>query len=156
MLMSSNREAPAGPVRRVTLLAAPFAGGALATGIAFLLFRDSFPDRVATHFTLDGTADGYSSPAAAVGLYMLVFATEAVGTIAAGFSARSALTTTRSLTIFSIGLAAATAYILIAAMWATSGSDGRTPELPLFQLPVGVVVGAAAGVAAWLISRRRA
>jgi hypothetical protein len=155
MFMSSNHEAPVSLVRRAALVAAPFAGGALATGIAFLLLRDSFPDRIATHFTLEGTADGYSSPAAALGLYMLVFAIEAVGTIAAGFSARSALTTTRSLSIFSTGLAAATAYILIAAMWTTSGSDGQTAQLPLVQLPVGVAVGAAAAVAAWLVSRRR-
>ncbi|WP_406016683.1 hypothetical protein OG520_21955 [Streptomyces sp. NBC_00984] len=87
---------------------------------------------------------------------MLVFAIEAVGTIAAGFSSRSALTTTRSLSVFSIGLATATAYILIATMWTTSGASGHTAQLPLLQLPLGVVVGAAAGVAAWLISRRRA
>ncbi|MFF6977407.1 DUF1648 domain-containing protein [Streptomyces sp. NPDC008343] len=155
MLMSSNLEAPTSLARRVAWMAAPFAGGALATGIAFLLLRSSFPDKVATHFTLDGTADGYSSPAAALGLFMLVFVIEAVGTVAAGFSSKSALTA-RPLGAFSIGLSAATAYILIAVMWATSGSDGRTPELPLFQLAVGIVVGAALGAAAWLISRRRA
>lgn len=140
----------------MALVAAPFAGGALASVIAFLLIRDSFPDKVATHFTLDGTADGYSSPAAALGQYMLVFAIEAVGTIAAGFSTRSALKSTRSLCVFSYGLAAATAYVLIAAMWTTSGSDGHTVQLPLFHLPVAVVVGGVIGGAAWLISRRRA
>ncbi|WP_328876913.1 DUF1648 domain-containing protein [Streptomyces sp. NBC_00299] len=50
----------------------------VATGIAFLLLRESFPDKVATHFTVDGRADGYSSLAAAFGLYMLVFVIEAV------------------------------------------------------------------------------
>ncbi|MFF8909659.1 DUF1648 domain-containing protein [Streptomyces olivaceoviridis] len=123
--------------------------------IAFLLIRDSFPDEVATHFTLDGTADGYSSPAAALGQYMLVFAIEAAGTMAAGFSTRSALKSTRSLCVFSCGLAAATAYLLIAAMRTTSGSGGHTAQLPLFQVPVAVVVGAVIGGAAWLISRRR-
>ncbi|MFC5219596.1 hypothetical protein [Streptomyces coerulescens] len=67
-----------------------YVGGSLATGMAFLLLQDLFLDEVATHFRLDGTADGYSSPAAALGLYMLMSVIEAVGTIAAGFSARSA------------------------------------------------------------------
>ncbi|CAM5548292.1 hypothetical protein SCANM63S_07161 [Streptomyces canarius] len=140
----------------MALVAAPFAGGALASVIAFLLIRDSFPDKVTTHFTLDGTADGYSSPVAALGQYMLVFAIEAAGTMAAGFSTRSALKSTRSLCVFSCGLAAATAYLLIAAMLTASGSGGHTAQLPLFHLPVAVVVGAAVGGAAWLISRRRA
>lgn len=76
--MLSNREASAGLIRRVGWVAAPYGGGALATGIAFLLLRESFPDKVATHFTVDGRADGYSSLAAAFGLYMLVFVIEAV------------------------------------------------------------------------------
>ncbi|MFD5013813.1 DUF1648 domain-containing protein [Streptomyces chartreusis] len=154
--MSANQEASTGLVRRIGWVAAPYAGGALATGIAFLLLQDSFPDKVATHFTLDGTADGYSSPATAFGLYMLVFGIEAVATIATGLSARTAFTTTRSLSTFSTGLAAATAYILIAAMWTTRDSDGSSPQLPLVHLLVGAVIGAAAGTAAWLISRRRA
>lgn len=154
--MSTTRTTPTGLARRVGLVTAPSAGGALATVIAFLLFQDSFPDKVATHFTLDGTADGYSSPATALGLYMLTFAIEAVGTIAAAFSARSAPTTTRSLCTFSCGLAAATTYLLIATMWSASDSDGRTAQLPLYQLPVAVAVGAAIGAATWLISRRRA
>jgi hypothetical protein len=156
MFMSTTRTTSVGLARRMGLVAAPFAAGALATVIAFLLFRDSFPDKMATHFNLDGTADGYSSPATALGLYMLVFVVEAVGTIAAGFSARSALTTTRSLGTFSCGLAGATAYLLVAAMWSASDSDGRTAQLPLYQLPVALAVGVAVGAAAWLISRRRA
>ncbi|MFJ5197584.1 DUF1648 domain-containing protein [Streptomyces sp. NPDC088394] len=47
--------------RRAAVLIAPFAGGALASAIAFLLLRDSFPDRVPTHFALDGTPDRFSS-----------------------------------------------------------------------------------------------
>ncbi|MEE1748726.1 hypothetical protein [Streptomyces sp. JV184] len=152
--MPSNRATPAGLVRRVAWVAAPFAGGALATCIAFLLLRDSFTDDVARHFSLDGPADDYSSPGTALGLYMVVFATETVGVIAAGFSSGSALTTTRSLGVFSIGLAAATAYVLVAVMWTTSGSDGHIAQPPLFQVAVGVVVGAVAGAAAWLVSRR--
>ncbi|MFJ2816167.1 DUF1648 domain-containing protein [Streptomyces sp. NPDC087294] len=156
MSMSTTRSTSSGLARRMALVTAPFAGGALATALAFLLLRDSFPDHVATHFTLGGTADGSSSPATALGLYMLVFAVEAVGIIAAGFSAKSALTTTRSLCTFSCGLAAATAYLLIAALWTASGSDGETSQLPLYQLPLAVAVGAAIGAAAWLTSRGRA
>ncbi|WP_438292795.1 DUF1648 domain-containing protein [Streptomyces sp. HUAS TT7] len=156
VLMSANRTAPTSLARRIAIVSAPFAGGALATLIAFLLFRGSFPDKVATHFTLGGTADGYSSPGAVVGQYMLVFLVEAAGTAAAGFSPRSALTTTRALCAFSVGLAAATAYFLIAVMWSVSTSDGHSAQLPLLQLPVAVVVGVALGAAAWFISRRQA
>jgi len=152
--MSATRTAPTGFVRRMASLAAPFTAGALATLGAFLLFRDSFPEKVATHFTLDGTADDYRSPAAAFGLYMLVFALEAFGAVAAGFSARS-ITANRSLRVFSYGLAAATAYLFIAIMW-TNSSEGHTPHLPLHHLPVAVALGAAAGAVAWLIARRPA
>ncbi|WP_179851098.1 DUF1648 domain-containing protein [Streptomyces sp. TLI_55] len=154
--MSTTHTTPTGLARRVGLVTGPFIGGALVTAIAFLLLQDSFPDKVATHFTLDGTADGYSSPGTALGLYMLVFAIEAVGIIAAAFSAKTALTSTRSLCTFSYGLAAATTYLLIAVMWSASDSDGRTVQLPLYQLPVAVAVGAVIGAAIWLISRRRA
>ncbi|MDX2599707.1 DUF1648 domain-containing protein [Streptomyces caniscabiei] len=74
---------------------APFATGALATVIAFLLLRDSLPAQMATHFT----PDGFSSPATALGLYMLVFAFEVVGVLAVGLSAKSTLSTTKLLVV---------------------------------------------------------
>ncbi|MEV6575624.1 DUF1648 domain-containing protein [Streptomyces sp. NPDC051577] len=154
--MSTHPAPPAGPARRAALVAAPFAVGALATSIAFLLLRDSFPDKVATHFTLGGAADGYSSPITTLGQYALLFVIEAVGTMAAGFSSRSALTTVKSLAVFASGLSAATAYALIAAMRAVSDSDGHDTQLPLYQLPVAIAVGAAASAVVWLVSRRRA
>ena len=54
---------------------------------------------MATHFTPDGTADGFSSPATAIGLYMLAFAFEVVGVLAVGLSTKSALSTTRLLVV---------------------------------------------------------
>ena len=154
--MPANHPAPTSLAQRIATLSAPFAGGALATLIAFLLLRGSFPDEVATHFTLDGTADGYSSPSAVVGQYMLVFAVEAAGTVAASFAPRLALTTNRALCAFSVGLAAATAYILIAVMWSVSRSGGPSVHLSLLQAPLALAVGAALGAAAWFISRRQA
>ncbi|WP_314243396.1 DUF1648 domain-containing protein [Streptomyces sp. DSM 40907] len=156
MSMSTHPAPPVGLTRRAALVAAPFAVGALVTSIAFLLLRDSFPDKIATHFTLDGAADGYSSPTTTLGQYMLLFVIEAVGTIAAGFSSRSALTTARSLAVFASGLSAATAYGLVAAMRAVGVSDGHGIQLPLYQLPVAIAVGVAAGAVVWLASRRRA
>ncbi|MFJ2824823.1 DUF1648 domain-containing protein [Streptomyces toxytricini] len=154
--MSTHPATPASLPRRAALAAAPFAAGALVTFTAFLLLRDSFPARIATHFTVDGTADGYSSPGETLGQYMLLFAIEAAGTIAAGLTRNTALTAPRSLLVFASGLAAATAYALIAAMRAVSGSDGSGVELPLVQLPVALAVGAAVGAVVWLAARRRA
>lgn len=142
--------------RRIATLAAPFACGALATLIAFLLLRDSFPDKVATHFTLDGTADRYSSPSTSVGQYMLVFAIETAGAAAAGISPRLPVIATRPLWAFSVGLATATTYILVALMWSISRSDEHTIQLPFLQLPLAVASGAALGAVAWFISRKRA
>ncbi|MFF8422111.1 DUF1648 domain-containing protein [Streptomyces sp. NPDC015680] len=138
--------------RRAAVLIAPFAGGALASAIAFLLLRDSFPDRVPTHFSLDGTPDRFSSSAVALGQYMLVFAIEAIGTLAAGWSAKSALTSLRSLCVFACGLATATAYLFSAGMWTASGSEDSLMTFSLIQLPLAIVVGAAA----WYLSRSRA
>ncbi|MEV6378072.1 DUF1648 domain-containing protein [Streptomyces sp. NPDC051773] len=59
----------------------------------------TLPAQMATHFTPDGTADGFSSPATAIGLYMLAFAFEVVGVLAVGLSTKSALSTTRLLVV---------------------------------------------------------
>lgn len=136
----------------VIMVSALFATGALATVIAFLLLRDSLPAQMATHFTLDGTADGFSSPATALGLYMLAFAFEAVGVLTAGFSAKSALSTTRLLVVLACGLAAASTYLFIVTMKASSHTDGRSANLPIHQLGVAIAVGVAVAGAAWLLS----
>ncbi|KUL45122.1 hypothetical protein ADL12_04230 [Streptomyces regalis] len=142
-------------LRRTALVTVPFAAGAFATAVAFLLLRDSLPARMATHFTLDGTADGFTSPSTALGLYMLAFAMEAVGVLAAIRSAKSALTTTRSLVALACGLAAASTYLFVVTMRASSKTDGKSADLPIHQLGVAVAIGAAVAGAAWLVSHRR-
>jgi hypothetical protein len=155
MRVPTNHGATTRRVRTAALVTAPFAAGASATVIAFLLLKNSFPDRVATHFTLDGTADGFSSPTAALGLYMLMFAAEAVGIAAAGLSAKSVMATPRSLCTFACGLSGATTYLLVVTMRASSDTNGRSMQLPVYQLAAALAVGAAVAGAAWLISRRR-
>ncbi|NGO48201.1 DUF1648 domain-containing protein [Streptomyces ureilyticus] len=141
--------------RRAAPAVAPFLAGAIATTIAFLLLKDSFPSKVATHFTLDGTADGFSSPATAFGQYMLLFTAEAAGSVAAVFSAKAA-SRVRPLVVFSCALSAATTYLLVAAMQANTARDSETAQLPLYQLAMAVAVGAVTGAVGWLLSRRRA
>ena len=153
--MSANRGAVTVPSRRAAFLIVPFAVGAFATAIAFLLLRNSLPAQMATHFTLDGTADGFTSPATALGLYMLAFAMEAVGVLAASRSAKSALTTTRWLVALACGLATASTYLFVATMKASSHTDAKSAHLPLHQLGVATTIGAAATAAAWLVVRRR-
>ncbi|MBH1938630.1 DUF1648 domain-containing protein [Streptomyces sp. AV19] len=125
-------------------------------GIAFLLFQGSLPSRIATHFTLGGSADRYSSPAAALGQYMLLFAFQAAGALGVVFSIKATPRATRGLRAFCCGLAAGTTYDLIATLWVVSDSGERSVHLPPYQLVVDVVVGVAVGVAVWFASRRRA
>ena len=130
--------------------------GAVATAVAFLLFRSSFTGRVATHFTLDGDANGFSSPGAALGQYMVVFLIEAVGIGAALISAKTAITTVRALGVFAWGLASATACLFVLAMWVSTGSEGQAVRLSSQQVVTAVAVGLAVAVGGWLVSRKRA
>ncbi|AQS65713.1 hypothetical protein B1H29_01015 [Streptomyces pactum] len=133
----------------------PYVVGAAVTGGAFLLFKDSFADVIATHFTLDGASDGFHSPEAAFGLYLMIFGIEAAGSVAALLSIKDPRTG-GSVAAFSWGLSAATAYLFVVVMQASTDLQGGAAQLPSYQLAIGVVVGLAAGGAAWLIGRRRA
>ncbi|MET9833965.1 DUF1648 domain-containing protein [Streptomyces sp. NPDC006385] len=145
-----------GRLRRVTLLTAPFATGALITVIAFLALRDALPDRMATHFTLDGTADGFASPSTALAQYLLMLAAEAAGVLAAGSSRRSALTTTRALTVLACGLAAASTYLFVTGLRAGAHTSGPSADLPVHHhLGPALAVGAVVSGVAWLVSRPR-
>ncbi|WP_153182577.1 hypothetical protein [Streptomyces sp. E2N166] len=134
---------------------APYAAGAAVTGGAFLLFKGSFADEIATHFTLDGAADGFHSPGVAFGLYLTIFGIEAVGSGAALLSVKGPRTG-GSVGAFSWGLSAATAYFFVVVMQASTDLQGGAAELPPYQLAIAVVAGLVAGGAAWLIGRRRA
>ncbi|GAA5207167.1 hypothetical protein [Streptomyces thinghirensis] len=152
----TTREAPrTGLGRRAASTVTPYAVGAAATGGAFLLFKGSFADEIATHFTLDGTADGFHSPGAAFGLYLLIFGIEAAGSVAALLSIRGPRAG-GSVAAFSWGLSVATAYLFVVVMQASTDLQGGAAKLPPYQLAIAVVAGLAAGGAAWLTGRRRA
>ncbi len=151
--LSTNPTTSISPLRRIARATAPFVVGALVTLVAFMLLRNTLPDRFATHFGLDGKADGYSSPATALGQYMLVFAVEAAGIAAAGLSIQPALRTVRVLTVFAWGLAGATTYLFIAVMGSLGGADSA--QFPLYHLALAAVVGVAVAAAAWAGSRRQ-
>ncbi len=154
--MLENRAPALSRTRLVVEATVPFAGGAVITGVAFLLFKGSLPDRIATHFTLGGSADGYSSPGTTLGQYMLLFAIQAIGALGVVFSVKAAPRAARGLRAFCCGLAAGTAYDLIATLWVVSDSSGRNVHLPSYQWAVDVLVGAVVAAAAWFASRSRA
>ncbi|MFI1169211.1 DUF1648 domain-containing protein [Streptomyces sp. NPDC020801] len=135
---------------------APFAGAALITVTAFLLFQGSLPDKIATHFTLGGNADRYSTPATTLGQYLLLFAIQTIGALGVVFSIKAAPRAARGLRTFCCGLAAGTAYDLIATLWVVSDSSGRNVHLPSYQWAVDVLVGAGVAAAVWFASRSRA
>ncbi|MEE1942653.1 DUF1648 domain-containing protein [Streptomyces sp. TRM 70361] len=142
--------------RHIASATVPFAVGAVLTVIAFLLLRDTFPERMATHFSLDGTADGFSSPPAALGQYLLLFGIEAVGGLAVAFSVRPGRRGPRPLGVFCSALAAATVYLLVATMYASSGlEDGADARLPAYQLAVAAGVGVGTGLLGRWVTRRR-
>ncbi|MEU9803338.1 hypothetical protein [Streptomyces sp. NPDC051000] len=130
--------------------------GAIGTTVAFLLFRSSFAGQVATHFTLEGNANGFSSPGATLGQYLLIFLIETIGIGPALLSAKTAVTTVRALGVFAWALASATACLFVLAMWVSTGTEGRDIQLSTQQVVIAVTVGLAVAVAGWLISRERA
>ncbi|MFE0801312.1 hypothetical protein [Streptomyces sp. NPDC058812] len=152
----TTREAPrTGLGRRAASTVTPYAVGAAVTGGAFLLFKGSFADEIATHFTLDGTADGFHSPGAAFGLYLMIFGIEAAGSVTALLSIKGPRAG-GSVAALSWGLSAATAYLFVVVMQASTDLQGGAAKLPPYQLAIAVVAGLAAGGAAWLIGGRRA
>ncbi|MGW4923109.1 DUF1648 domain-containing protein [Streptomyces parvulus] len=153
--MTTREARRAGLARLAVSTITPYVVGAAVTAAAFLLFKGSFADEIATHFTLDGTADGFRSPGAAFGLYLLIFGIEAAGSVAALFSVKGPRAG-GSVAAFSWGLSAATAYLFVVVMRASTDLGGEAASLPSYQLAVAAVVGLAVGGAAWLLARRRA
>ncbi|MGW7278114.1 hypothetical protein ACWGIV_07350 [Streptomyces sp. NPDC054844] len=153
--MATKEASRTGLGRRTASAVAPYAAGAAVTGGAFLLFRGSFADEIATHFTLDGTANGSHSPGAAFGLYLLVFGIEAAGSAAALLSVKGPRAG-GPVAAFSWGLSATTAYLFVVVMQASTHLRSGAAKFPSYQLAIAVVAGLAAGGVAWLIGRRRA
>ncbi|MFJ7771012.1 hypothetical protein ACIQ1J_22035 [Streptomyces sp. NPDC097107] len=153
--MATREATRTGLGRRTASTVAPYAVGAAVTGGAFLLFRGSFADEIATRFTLDGTADGSHSPGAACGLYLMVFGIEAAGSAAALLSIKGPRTR-GSVAAFSWGLSATTAYLFVVVMQASTHLRSGAVKFPSYHLGIAVVAGLAAGGVAWLVGRRRA
>ncbi|WP_339134380.1 DUF1648 domain-containing protein [Streptomyces sp. f51] len=86
-------------IRRCALTAGPFAVAAAAYAVVFSANRDRLPGRMATHFSLDGTADGFMSREAALwsgvgliaGVAVLFVVLAAVATKDAGARVTAAL-----------------------------------------------------------------
>ncbi|WP_326617688.1 hypothetical protein [Streptomyces decoyicus] len=154
--MPVQREAEVGAVRRTLLVVAPFVAGAAAVALAFAAIHDALPSKIATHFTADGAANGFSSPGSALAKYCLIFVVELVGLLVAAFSIKNRTGGKRSLVVLCWALAAATAYGFIADMQANTRSSGsQATSLPPYQFAIAVGVGGAAGAIGWVLSRRR-
>ncbi|MGW1070623.1 DUF1648 domain-containing protein [Streptomyces aureus] len=141
-------------VRRCVLTAAPFGVAAGAYAAVFRAGHDRLPDRMATHFSLDGTADGFMGRTAALwsgvgvicGVGVLFTVLAAVAMKGAGARLTAAV---------GAGTAVLIGYALIATVVADTGvDDPADARLPLWHLAVLLVfVVAATGALVWWLAR---
>ncbi|GAP50443.1 DUF1648 domain-containing protein [Streptomyces azureus] len=141
-------------IRRGALTAAPFGIATAAYGGVFLASYDRLPGRLATHFSGDGGADGFTSRVAAlwfgggmlVGLGLLF----TVLTLVSKESSGSRLTAA-----VSAGTAVTLGYPLVLTVLVNT--DVQNPaevHLPMWHVAVLLLAGVATGVLTWWLTRR--
>ncbi|MFE0100023.1 DUF1648 domain-containing protein [Streptomyces sp. NPDC059009] len=132
--------------RLVAVAALPFPL-ALAVDLAFFLaWRERLPERIATHFSGGGDADGYSSR----GSFVVVAAALLVGmaVLWGGIAAASQRDARgmRAVLVIGYGVAGLIGYLMVATLRANLdvAADAGTVRLPLWQLAAAVGAGALA------------
>ncbi|GHE97338.1 hypothetical protein GCM10018785_72330 [Streptomyces longispororuber] len=145
------RGAPPG-VRRgavTAVTAVPFAVATVAYAGVFMAHRDRLPGRFATHFSGDGTADGFMSRTAAlwsatgllVGLGLLFTALTVAARDKSGVRLTAAV---------GVGTAVTLGYLSVLTVLANADApDAAAAELPLHQVAVPLLLGVATGASAW-------
>jgi hypothetical protein len=136
-------------IRRGALTAAPFGMAAAVFVAVYLTSRDRLPQRVATHFSLTGKANGFMGQSAVlwsgVGLIAALGLLLTVLTLCAKDSAGSRLTTA-----IGIGTAVLIGCLLVFAVLANTGAhDPAQVHLPMWPLAVMLLAGVAAGALTW-------
>lgn len=123
-------------IRRITLTAAPFAIAAIAYAGILLTHHDRLPEQLATHFSWDGTANGFMGRGAALwfgtGLLVTLGALFTVLALAAKDSPAS-----RATTVIGACTAVTLGYpLILTAVVNTDAQDPAAVRLPLWHLAV--------------------
>ncbi|MFF9900581.1 DUF1648 domain-containing protein [Streptomyces longispororuber] len=136
-------------VRRGAVTAVPFAVATAAYVGVFVAHRDRLPGRIATHFSGDGTADGFMGRTAAlwfatgllVGLGLLFTVVTVATRDTSGFRVTAAL---------GVGSAVTLGYLSVVTVLANSDvPDPAAVELPVRHAAASLLLGVATGASAW-------
>ncbi|MFF8228172.1 DUF1648 domain-containing protein [Streptomyces caelestis] len=141
-------------IRRGALTAAPFAVATAAYVGAFLASYDRLPGRIATHFSGDGAADGFTSRATVlwVGGGMLV-GLGLLFTVLALVSKESSKS--RLTAAVGAGTAVTLGYPLVLTVLVNT--DVQNPaevQMPMWHVAVLLLAGVATGGLTWWLMRR--
>ncbi|WP_432156264.1 DUF1648 domain-containing protein [Streptomyces sp. bgisy153] len=136
---------------RAALAGLPFGVVAVGYVAVFLARYDRLPERMATHYSGDGSADGFMSRAGALwlggGLLVGLGVLFTLLTLRAGGSAGSRLTAATA-----VGTAVTVGYPLLGIVLVnTDIDDPARAGMPLWHLAVLVPAALAAGAAAWWV-----
>ncbi|WP_438485371.1 DUF1648 domain-containing protein [Streptomyces sp. S186] len=154
-MKQSGASAPsAGTRRRSWLAAAPFIVVTLALGVLYTCVAGRLPDRLATHFGLDGRpdGDGYSSPQGFLAECLVVLLVLGAGT---GLLVRGRMPAWGGRVL--VGTGWFTAVVLgapVAAILLGNAGDAGpgAVRLPAWGIAVTLGAGAVAGVLGWLLA----
>ncbi|MFE4689786.1 DUF1648 domain-containing protein [Streptomyces sp. NPDC056749] len=138
--------------RRTALTAVPFAVATIAYVGTFLTHYDRLPERIATHFSFDGSPDGFMGRASAlwvggallVGLGLLFTVLTATAERRAG---------TRLNAAIGAGTAAALGYPLVVTVLVNSDTQGAAEaQMPVRHVAALLFGGLLTGALAWWLS----
>ncbi|MFF2655569.1 DUF1648 domain-containing protein [Streptomyces sp. NPDC058045] len=135
-------------VRRCALAVVPFVVAIVVYAVTALTRYDRLPARMATHFTFDGTADGFSGRDTALWSDAAILA--GLGVLFAVLALVKKQQTFRLTTPIGFATAVMVGYPLVATLVAHSDvKDPHTVQLPLWQMLVALVLAVGAGALAW-------
>ncbi|WP_431046158.1 DUF1648 domain-containing protein [Streptomyces sp. P1-3] len=131
----------------------PFGLAAVAALVAFAALRDRLPDPVATHFSADGGADGFSGRDGFLGTVLGVLLGAGVVFGVLTYASRTAPSAQRVLAASGCAVAALLATAFGATAWANAAADGAAvATLPGWLMAVVLAAAAAGGGLGWLLA----
>ncbi|MET7987631.1 MULTISPECIES: hypothetical protein [unclassified Streptomyces] len=141
-------------IRRCALAAGPFVVATAAYAAVFRANHERLLVRMATHFSMDGTADGFMSRHAALSSGVgLIVGVGLLFTVLAAVARKSS--GVRVTVAVGAGTAVLLGYALIATVVANTGvHDPADARLPMWQVAVLLlIIGVATGALAWWLGR---
>ncbi|MFJ5680122.1 DUF1648 domain-containing protein [Streptomyces sp. NPDC093097] len=150
MMRSAPSAPPVHSRRQGWTAALPFILVTVVVGGCYALLAGRLPERLATHFTVGGQPDGYSSPQSLLLAFlvpMLAFGAGAAALVQRGLPARGVRWTITSGYFF----AACLGYLAVLTLLENAGG-GAAVRMPTWQVAVGMGAGAVAGGLGWLLA----